>query len=53
MLDELDGMTVLAAVAEAKGFRATGERLGITGSAVSQALRQLEEQLGILLCCDG
>lgn len=49
MTDELDGMTVFAAVAEVKGFRAAGERLGVTGSAVSQALRRLEERLGVTL----
>jgi DNA-binding transcriptional LysR family regulator len=47
--DELEGMTVLAAVAEAGSLRAAGERLGVTGSAVSQALRKLEERLGVTL----
>jgi DNA-binding transcriptional LysR family regulator len=49
MSDELDGMATFVAVAEAKGFRAAGERLGVTHSAVSQALRRLEERLGIAL----
>lgn len=49
MSDDLDGMAVLVAVAEAKGFRAAGERLGVSHSAVSQALRRLEERLGIAL----
>ena len=49
MTDDLDGMTVFVAVAEAKGFRAAGERLGVTGSAVSQSLRRLEERLGVAL----
>jgi DNA-binding transcriptional LysR family regulator len=49
MPDDLDGMAVFVAVAEAKGFRAAGERLGVTGSAVSQALRRLEERLGVAL----
>lgn len=49
MSDELDGMTTFVAVAEAKGFRAAGERLGVSHSAVSQALRRLEERLGIAL----
>src|SRR5437868_2161556 len=49
MADELDGMATFVAVAEAKGFRAAGERLGVSGSAVSQALRRLEERLGIAL----
>jgi hypothetical protein len=29
MADELDGMATFVAVAEAKGFRAAGERLGL------------------------
>jgi DNA-binding transcriptional LysR family regulator len=49
MADELDGMTTFVAVAEAKGFRAAGERLGVSHSAVSQALRRLEERLGVPL----
>jgi DNA-binding transcriptional LysR family regulator len=42
-------MTVLAALAEAGSLRAAGERLGVTGAAVSQALRKLEERLGVTL----
>ncbi len=49
MADELDGMATFVALAEAKGFRAAGDRLGVTHSAVSQALRRLEERLGIVL----
>ena len=49
MSDELDGIEVFVAVAEAKGFRAAGERLGVSGSAVSQALRRLEDRLGVAL----
>jgi DNA-binding transcriptional LysR family regulator len=49
MPDELDGMVVFVAVAEAKGFRAAGDRLGVSGSAVSQTLRRLEERLGVAL----
>ena len=49
MTDDLNGMAVFVAVAEAKGFRAAGERLGVSASAVSQALRKLEEQLGVVL----
>src|SRR5690349_20205141 len=49
MADELDGMAVFVAVAEARGFRAAGERLGVSASAVSQALRKLEERLGVVL----
>jgi DNA-binding transcriptional LysR family regulator len=49
MADELDGMATFVAVAEAKGFRAAAERLGVSHSAVSQALRRLEERLGVPL----
>lgn len=49
MLNDLDGMTVFVAVAEAKGFRAAGDRLGVTASAVSQAIRRLEGRLGVTL----
>ena len=49
MTDELDGMATFVAVAEAKGFRAAGERLGVSHSAVSQTLRRLEERLGVAL----
>ena len=49
MPDNLDGMAMFVAVAEAKGFRAAGERLGVSGSAVSQAMRRLEERLGVPL----
>src|SRR6476469_5954504 len=45
----LDGMAIFIAVAEAKNFRVAGERLGVTASAVSQALRKLEERLGVSL----
>jgi DNA-binding transcriptional LysR family regulator len=49
MAEDLNAMAVFAAVAEARGFRAAGERLGISASAVSQALRKLEAQLGVVL----
>ncbi len=49
MTDDLDGMTIFVTVAEAKGFRAAGERLDISGSAVSQAMRKLEQRLGVAL----
>jgi len=49
MTDDLDGISTFVAVAEAKGFRAAGRRLGVSGSAVSQALRRLEERLGVAL----
>src|SRR5512139_3117111 len=46
-MDDLNGLAMFVAVAEAKGFRAAGARLGVSGSAVSQAIRRLEERLGI------
>lgn len=49
MANELDGMTTFVAVAEMKGFRAAGERLAVSHSAVSQSLRRLEERLGVAL----
>src|SRR5215207_8018546 len=49
MPEDLNAMAVFVAVAEAKGFRAAGARLGVSGSAVSQALRRLEERLGVAL----
>jgi len=42
-------MATFVAVAETKGFRAAAERLGVSHSAVSQALRRLEERLGVPL----
>ena len=48
-LDTLDGMAVFLAVAEARNFRIAGEQLGVSASAVSQALRKLEERLGVPL----
>lgn len=49
MIDDLDGMSVFAAVAEAQGFRAAGDRIGVSASAVSQAIRRLEARLGVVL----
>jgi DNA-binding transcriptional LysR family regulator len=47
--DDLEGMAVFAAVAQSSSLREAGERLGVTGSAVSQALTKLEERLGVPL----
>lgn len=49
MTEDLNAMAVFAAVADARGFRAAGERLGVSASAVSQSLRKLEAQLGVTL----
>jgi DNA-binding transcriptional LysR family regulator len=45
----LDGIEMFVAVVKAKGFRAAGKQLGVSGAAVSQALRRLEERLGVVL----
>jgi len=47
--DQLDGMAAFLAVAEEKSFSAAAVRLGVSPSAVSQAIRQLEQRLGLTL----
>jgi DNA-binding transcriptional LysR family regulator len=42
----LDGLVIFLAVAELRGFRAAARHLGVTPSAVSQAIRSLEERIG-------
>lgn len=49
MIDDFDGISVFLAVAEARNFRLAGERLGVTRSAVSQALQRLEDRVGTAL----
>jgi DNA-binding transcriptional LysR family regulator len=49
MPDRLDGITEFVAVVEARGFRAAGRRLGVSATALSKALRRLEERLGVVL----
>jgi len=46
---DLNLLRVFVAVAEARSFRAAADRLGVTRSAVSQAIRRLEDGLGIAL----
>lgn len=46
---DLSGIVVFLAVAEARSFRAAAERLGVTRSAVSQAIRRMEDRLGVAL----
>jgi len=43
---DLNAVALFAAVAEARSFRVAGDRLGVTRSAVSQAVRKLETGLG-------
>jgi DNA-binding transcriptional LysR family regulator len=49
MADITDGVPEFVAVVEAKGFRAAGRQLGVSGTALSKALRQLEQRLGVTL----
>ena len=49
MTDITDGVPEFVAVVEAKGFRAAGRQLGVSGTALSKALRQLEQRLGVTL----
>lgn len=49
MKDELAGMTAFFTVANKRSFTTAGVELGVTGSAVSQTVRQLEERLGVRL----
>jgi DNA-binding transcriptional LysR family regulator len=49
MKDDLAGMTAFLTVADKRSFTTAGAALGVTGSAVSQTLRQLEERLGVRL----
>lgn len=46
---DLNLLRVFRAVAEGGSFRAAGDRLGVTRSAVSQAMRRLEDALRIAL----
>ncbi|APR76155.1 Transcriptional regulator, LysR family protein [Minicystis rosea] len=49
MKDMLAGMTAFVTVADKRSFTSAGVELGVTGSAVSQTVRQLEERLGVRL----
>ena len=49
MVDLTDGVPEFVAVVEAKGFRAAGRQMGVSGTALSKALRQLEQRLGVTL----
>ncbi|HSV80376.1 MAG TPA: LysR family transcriptional regulator, partial [Ramlibacter sp.] len=46
-MQSLDPLVIFAAVTETGGFTAAAERLGLTKSAVSLRVRQLEAQLGV------
>ena len=47
--DQFNGLMAFAAVADKKSFTAAGAELGVTPSAVSQTVKQLEERLGVRL----
>lgn len=47
MLLDLNALATLAAVARARSFRVASEQLGVTRSAVSQAVRRVEDTLGV------
>ena len=49
MRDDFDGMTVFMRVAHKRSFSAAASELGVSGSAVSQAVQQLEQRLGVRL----
>jgi DNA-binding transcriptional LysR family regulator len=49
MMDVMNGVPEFVAVVDAKGFRAAGRQLGVSGTALSKALRQLEQRLGVTL----
>ncbi|ANW02629.1 LysR family transcriptional regulator [Bradyrhizobium icense] len=49
MATDLNLVSVFLAVAEAKSFRGAAERLGVTRSAVSQAIRRMEDRMGVAL----
>src|ERR1700687_1372826 len=45
----LADLTAFIAVADQRSFRAAASRLGVTPSALSHSMRQLEERLGVRL----
>lgn len=47
--DQLDGLIALKLVAEKRNFTAAATALGISPSAISQTIKQLESRLGIVL----
>jgi DNA-binding transcriptional LysR family regulator len=47
--DQLNGLLALKTVADTRNFTAAAKTLGISPSAVSQAIKQLEQRLGVAL----
>src|ERR1700684_633591 len=46
---DLSNLTAFVAVADRRSFRAAAAQLGVTASALSHSMRQLEERLGLRL----
>jgi DNA-binding transcriptional LysR family regulator len=46
---DLSNLTAFVAVADRRSFRAAASQLGVTASALSHSMRQLEERLGLRL----
>ena len=49
MKDPLDGVTTFLAVAETNSFTAAAQRLGVTPTAISKAIRLFEKRHGVVL----
>jgi DNA-binding transcriptional LysR family regulator len=47
--DDLSALSMFLTVAEERSFTKAAKRLGITPSAVSHAMRDLEEEIGVRL----
>jgi DNA-binding transcriptional LysR family regulator len=47
--DQLDGLATFVCVAQTRGFSSAAVRLGVSPSAVSQTIRQLETRVGLAL----
>lgn len=47
--EHLDGLVAFVSVAQERGFSAAAVKLGVSPSAVSQAIRSLEQRLGAVL----
>jgi DNA-binding transcriptional LysR family regulator len=47
--DQLDGLIALRTVSSLRSFTAAAKELGLTPSAISQTIKQLEEKMGITL----
>ncbi|WKL56706.1 LysR family transcriptional regulator [Asticcacaulis sp. ZE23SCel15] len=48
-LDQLNGLLALKIVADTRNFTVAAQRLGVSPSAVSQTIKQLEQRLGVAL----